>query len=461
MRYSKQTEKAGKWYTFRMHRKRKAFLVFMILVLFGGVSSDVVIAASSVQQVEQEKTQLQRQLQDIERQIVESEKTLVSIKGQKKTLQNTLQQLAVEQEMTKLQIKAITLEVRGQEAQLKEVVGAIDENTQRIDALKSQISETLVNIYQNDQRSFFLVLFSNGTLFEAITELEDWRRISSNLSLLLDQFRTTQDELMREKVYLDETSDRLHQLLAIQALAEQTLKGSVATQSTLLSQTKGKEQTYQALLSDSKKQATAIRSRLYQLLDVGKQITFGQAVEIAQTVSATTGVRAAFLLAILTQESNIGRNVGTCNRPGDPPSKSWKVIMKPERDQEPFKTITTELGLNPDTTAVSCPMRDKNGKQIGWGGAMGPAQFIPSTWMGYRAKVTAITGLPANPWDIRDAFIASAIKLAADGATSKDGEWAAAMKYFSGSTNVRFRFYGDNVAEKADAYQKDIDALGK
>jgi len=214
-------------------------------------------------------------------------------------------------------------------------------------------------------------------------------------------------------------------------------------------------------LSDAQKKAAEIRSRLYQLLGVSKAITFGEAVEIASWASGQTGVRAAFLLAVLTQESNLGKNVGTCNRPGDPPEKGWRVIMKPERDQEPFLAITKELGMDPDITPVSCPMKDKNGKQLGWGGAMGPAQFIPSTWMGYKSKVTAITGKTANPWDIRDAFIAAAIKLKADGAGSENGEWAAAMKYFSGSTNTKYRFYGDNVVAMADKYQADIDALEK
>ena len=133
--------------------------------------------------------------------------------------------------------------------------------------------------------------------------------------------------------------------------------------------------------------------------------------------------------------------------------------MKPERDQEPFKAITAELGLNPDTTPVSCPMRAKDGSRIGWGGAMGPAQFIPSTWQGYKGKVSAITGKIADPWDIRDAFIASAVKLAADGAVSREGEWAAAMRYFSGSTNTKYRFYGDSVVARADEYEEDIKEL--
>ena len=133
--------------------------------------------------------------------------------------------------------------------------------------------------------------------------------------------------------------------------------------------------------------------------------------------------------------------------------------MKPSRDHEPFLAITAELGMDPDITPVSCPMRDSRGNQIGWGGAMGPAQFIPSTWMGYKDKVSAVTGKSANPWDIRDAFIAAAIKLKAGGAGTIDGEWAAAMIYFSGSTNTRYRFYGDSVVALANQYQNDINTL--
>jgi membrane-bound lytic murein transglycosylase B len=114
--------------------------------------------------------------------------------------------------------------------------------------------------------------------------------------------------------------------------------------------------------------------------------------------------------------------------------------------------------MDAETTPVSCPMMTK-GKQVGWGGAMGPAQFIPSTWMGYKDKIAAITGKSANPWDIRDAFLATAIKTKADGAGTVAGEWAAAMKYFSGGTNTKFRFYGDNVVATANKYQADIDEL--
>lgn len=443
-----------------LHKRSLIALVF-VLVTLCGASGRFVFAEQDMAAVEQQKTQLQSQLEQIEVQITELQKELVEIKGEKNTLQNKIKQLKAEQASLALRIKQTALEVQDMDTQITATKSLIDQNVLRTDALKAEVAESLRQMNKNDHRTFLFVLFSEHTLFDALSEIQQFTQVTSGLDVLIDRLHQTREDLAAQKIRLDAEQDHVQNLLAVQTLQQQALTGSVKDQSTLLTQTKGKEKNYQANLTDSQKQAAQIRTRLYQLLDVGKQITFGQAVEIAEWVSKQTGVRAAFLLAVLTQESNLGKNVGTCNRPGDPPEKSWKVIMKPTRDQEPFKTITAELGLDPDTTAVSCPMRDKKGNQIGWGGAMGPAQFIPSTWMGYRIKVTNVTGKTANPWDIRDAFVASALKLGTDGATSKSGEWAAAMRYFSGSTNVRFRFYGDQVVARANAYQEDIEALQK
>lgn len=439
----------------------RSFIGVFSLMLFFGLSGGFVFAAEDMAAVEQQKTALQQQLDQIEAQIAQYEKDLVNIKGEKNTLTNKIKQLQTQQASLSLRIKETSLQVEDMEQQITVTKSFIEQNELRTEALKVEVAKSLREIQANDHRPFLYIFFSEHTLFDALSEVQQFTQVADGLNVLIDQLQKTRENLVVQKQRLDTEQDHVEKLLAVQTLQQQALKGSVKEQSTLLTQTKGKEKNYQASLTETQKQAAQIRTRLYQLLDVGKQITFGQAVEIAVWVSEQTGVRAAFLLAVLSQESNLGKNVGTCNRPGDPPEKGWKVIMKPTRDQEPFKTITAELGLDPDTTAVSCPMRDKKGNQVGWGGAMGPAQFIPSTWMGYRAKVTNITGKTANPWDIRDAFIASALKLGADGAKTKEGEWAAAMRYFSGSTNVRFRFYGDQVVARANAYQEDMDALAK
>ena len=91
-------------------------------------------------------------------------------------------------------------------------------------------------------------------------------------------------------------------------------------------------------------------------------------MEYAKLAEDLTGVRSAFLLGLIKQETNIGKNVGTA---------SWKVSMKSSRDAPIFFEITRLLGINPNEIKVSARQSG------GWGGAMGPAQFIPSTWALY------------------------------------------------------------------------------
>ena len=135
-------------------------------------------------------------------------------------------------------------------------------------------------------------------------------------------------------------------------------------------------------------------------------------------------------------------------RPGPPHSIT--------KDVPHFMEIIAALGRDPFATPVSCPM------SVGWGGAMGPAQFMPTTWAKYKDRISAITGKPSDPWNIRDAFLASGLYLSDYGAKSKEknGEWRAAMIYFSGSTkNSAFYWYADNVLKIATGFENDIKIL--
>ncbi|MGE5297597.1 MAG: hypothetical protein ACM3KM_00340 [Acidobacteriaceae bacterium] len=440
----------------KIHSKKQIVLVLAFFVFASFSTTFAQTAGSNPEQ--DEKTQLQQQLQEIENQIAAYQKELDQTRGEKNTLQNKIKTLKKQQDSLTLQIKATNLRITDLGAQITATQATIDSNTEKMEALKKQAAGLISSVYQQDEVSMLDIFLTHDNFIDAISEMENYSRLSDSLNSLLNEVAATNKYLAEEKVQLAGQQEDANNLLSIQSLQQQEVAGTVSEQNNLLSITKGRESEYQAIINDTNKRANEIRGRLYQLLGISSQITFGEAVKIAQWASSQTGVRAAFLLAILTQESNLGKNVGTCNRAGDPPEKSWRVVMKPERDQQPFQTITAELGLNIDTTPVSCPMMSK-GKQVGWGGAMGPAQFIPSTWMGYKDKVTEITGKSANPWDIRDAFIASAIKLKAGGAGTVQGEWAAAMRYFSGSTNTKYRFYGDNVVKIANQYQNDIDEL--
>ena len=129
--------------------------------------------------------------------------------------------------------------------------------------------------------------------------------------------------------------------------------------------------------------------------------------------------------------------------------------MKPGRDVEPFLAITKALGLDAFQTPVSCPIAGV----AGYGGAMGPAQFIPSTWKLFEARLQNILGKSPNPWMPLDAFYASAMYLSDLGGIgeSQAAQNRAACKYYgSGGASCG---YSASVQRIKIGIQANIDLL--
>ena len=96
--------------------------------------------------------------------------------------------------------------------------------------------------------------------------------------------------------------------------------------------------------------------------------------------------------------------------------KNAKTACSSRDDQTAFVDIMSGLGRDASSVPLSCPIVSAGP----WGGAMGPAQFIPSTWQLFKERIASIVGkfLP-DPWDPKDAIVASAIYLGDLGAGSK------------------------------------------
>ena len=93
---------------------------------------------------------------------------------------------------------------------------------------------------------------------------------------------------------------------------------------------------------------------------------------------------------------------------------------------------------------------------------MGPAQFIPSTWVLMEDRVAKATGRsPANPWNAEDAFMASAMYLSDLGASNPAREREAAGRYYAGGrwNGTLGQRYAGQVLAKADNFQQQINII--
>lgn len=395
----------------------------------------------------------------------EIEKDITKTEQKKKTLQNKIYTLNKKIENLSYQIYQSNLVIKDLRVQIEDTEESIQKASTEIRESIQELSAVLRAIYEEDQKSTAEILLSEEKLSSFFDNLVALEALNSKNRELLEDIKDLKSYLKSQKQSLNKEKEQLEDMVKIQTLQKNQSAGVKKEKQRYLSLT---EQKYQQQLEEKEKteqRAVEIRERLFELIGVSKAPTFGEAYKIAKQVSGITGVRPALLLAVLRQESDIGKNVGQCylknKKTGDGVvaynGKEISKVMKPARDIQPFLKITKELGRNWDSTPISCPIPSVGG----YGGAMGPAQFIPSTWMKYKDKVKEITGKPANPWKIKDSFLAAALYLADYGAAEQtyNAEWKAAMIYFSGSTNPRYSFYGDSVMSIAKDYAEDIRAL--
>ncbi len=353
------------------------------------------------------------------------------------------------------EIKKIGKDINKKEA----TIGVLNEN---IETGKESLGQLIRRTNELDKMSFANALLSSASISDFYLDIDSFASLKKSVQASVEDIKATKEETEGVKKELeskqDQEIDAKKEIEAQKSLVEKDEK----EHNTLLSISKDKEAEYAKVLADRKAKAASIRSALFKLRGQGA-IPFGDAYDYAKVAGKQTGVRPAFILAILKQESNLGANVGTCNRPGD--ARTWKDIMPGpgqswRDDQAAYLRITQRLGISPDGQPLSCPLASG-----GWGGAMGPAQFIPTTWESFDDRIEAALGGVANPWNPQHAIMANAlyVKDLGAGAQTYTAEREAACKYYSGrgcsAPGVTNAFYGNSVMTIATQIQKDIDVL--
>lgn len=429
---------------------KKTFLLFTLLFL---ISPFFVIAQGS-DAVSQREAQLRSELEQVEVEIVKQQEILKAKQRESVSFERDIAILNAEIEKAKLNIRAknIVIERLGKDINTK--TNKITELEIKIENSKEALSKLIRKANQADAYSLPELLLANKDLAEFFADVDSFTFVQKSINVFFDEIKNTKEATEEERQDLAERKRKETDAKVVIESEKRTVERAEAEKKKLLSISRSEEKSYQALLSEREKRAAQIRTALFQLRDTAA-IPFGTALQYATEAQAKTGVRPAFVLAILTQESNLGENVGTCNRPQDPPEKHWKQIMKPTRDQAPYLRITSALGLDPEIMSLSCPWRG------GWGGAMGPSQFIPSTWELYADKIARALGKNiANPWEPKDAIMASSIYLGELGASrgGYSAEREAALRYYAGgnwnkSSNA---FYGNQVMQKATNIQENM-----
>jgi membrane-bound lytic murein transglycosylase B len=377
-------------------------------------------------------------------------------------------------------VKALTAKIRAAEATIKakniaisQLSKDIDLHSQKIDELgglinegKESLAQLIRRTNEIDEYSLAEVVLDSKNLSEFFIDLDTFLSIQRDLEVHFDNVRRRIQETEDERNRLSEVQNQEMDAKYDIETQKKRIAQTEQEKKRLLAATKLEANSYEQIVADRQAKANRINTALFRLRGIdGGGIPFKDALAYAKEASRHTGVRPAFILGILRQESNLGVNVGQCllvnKKTGAGKGKNtgtpFANVMKPDRDIAYFLDLMSRLGRDPFGMPVSCP------QSVGYGGAMGPTQFIPSTWRNYEGRIAQAFGVATgDPWNPEHAIMATALFLQDLGAGrgGYSAEREAAGRYYAGGNWMAYGLgYAASVLRYAESYQSDIDFL--
>ena len=299
----------------RFFKLHSFFIIF--LLIFGFLVPGIfyiVDAQSNIIETEQSKrTALEQELIALEKELAEITNQLQNQKGQSASLKRDI-------DILNTKINQSKLDIRAKNVLIEKLGGEIDTKNQKIYSLAEKIErerESLAQLLRKsyelqDETSFVHVLMSDQTLSDFYQDLDDFNSIKDAIQDSLGIVRSNKIEVEVQKTELVKKQDEQENAKAKLESAKRAVEANERERQSMLKLSKGKESEYEKVKAEKERKKAEILTALFGLRDSTVQINFEQALAYSTSASKVTGVRPAFIMAILTQETNLGSNVGSC-----------------------------------------------------------------------------------------------------------------------------------------------------
>lgn len=407
----------------RNYKMRRIIVIFLCILLFP-------LAAKTASDTEKLRQELQRQINELQQKVDECQKNIGQKQEQAQTLKNEISVFENQINQIQYEIKQIDLSIQESTLNIQEIDKKIDDLEGQIEQKRVILAEHIRAVEEYDRETLLEIIFKKDNFSDFFDEINSLENAQKGVQGVLINIRGLKTDLDVQKEDQEAEREQQYQLKSLQTIQKKAATRKQDEKENLLKKTKGEETAYQKIVQGVEKDIIHIKEQL-SLLDK-YNITLEEAVQNAILVGSKTGLRPAYLLGVLEAESRLGLNVGTGNWKKDMYECYRKLgyVTKAEQMKNAFSQICGELGLNPDLQPVSAE------PWYGCGGAMGVAQFMPTTWLAYKDRVATLTNHTVpSPWNHLDAFMAAGIKLADGGANQRteEGERMAYGKYLGGA----------------------------
>jgi len=448
------------------------FILFFMFS-FGIVrSAEVDISEADVQENNERIEQIKEEIKQTQKEIDKNSEEVKALQQKSRTLQRDVAIYDSQMNKNELELKETKLAIQEADVEMDEIKEELTEGEKKVEENKESLKNLIRLLYSYEQDSMLEILITRDNLSDFFNEIDAIGFVKDGMFQAIIDLRIQKEELNFRSEELEQQQEEKGKLIQIKAYQNDSLQELKVQKNELLEVTKGDEKQFQQLLEENKNILPSLRNQLYDLQSLGQKIKFDDAYSAAKYIGARIGVRPAFLLGILKVESNLGVNTGSGNWEDDMYSCYMRLseiartqdrkayyVKRANTEKNAYFSIIERLGIDPYSVKVS------KEPTYGCGGAMGPAQFIPSTWLAYEPRIADVSGhYPPSPWDLADAMAAMAILVSdTPGVIGGDynAEYEAAGRYLGGGNwrSKNLFFYPNKVMLYASLYEEELNGL--
>jgi hypothetical protein len=374
-----------------------------------------------------------------DKEIAADKEALARKEGESNGIKAEIQRLDREIKISQAYINKKTAKANRLNRNIKSTILDIKDLSDRLDKINKTLKELLFQRNQVEGNTAIEAILSKKTLSEFFDDLNTASFLEKKIAKEVEVVKKKKDDLERLILELEERESVERQLAAEKKAEYQKIAKNKKYKAELLAISKKEEGGLKERITLKEKAKQAILRKKFTVAS-GEKVTFGEAFHIINPYKKELGMDPAFVLAILFQESGwggkIGGNIGQCTYNQKNPCGNNKVMS--ESQVPSFLEIMDGLGADAKTQRISCPIC----KDGSYGGAMGPAQFMPKTWMGIRNSAAKIIGKDPkkmSPFTNHDAFIASGAYLKQQYYSKACTDYANKYKYISSTRTLRER----------------------
>ena len=190
--------------------------------------------------------------------IAQKQKEAESLNKQITILNNQILRLQTQIKLTGAQISELGLEIGDTNDKIYDTIGKINTN-------EAVIGELINSINQRDHDTLLTVLVKNQTLSAFMSQVQYSENLNGKLSSILSELKSEKEILLAENDKLTKQRTDYEVLNKKRVTQKSSLDSTIINKASLLKSTKGQEQRYQQLLSETEKKQAEFFTQLQQI----------------------------------------------------------------------------------------------------------------------------------------------------------------------------------------------------